>query len=436
MLKIYKMITKKYKSIFSYVAALAIGLLMVNCEQEDNTGFSTLDPTSPDLNITTSVTSVTLVENGSEYEFTASISEVQLVDVKLYAFQAGGTATLGADFTLDQSLVIPAGSTSVKGKITILQDDIKEPTETAQIKIGNNKTANATQASATMNFTILNYTEGDLMIDLSWAMSSATTDNSGEAIDPEDFADMRLLISSTPDNAGDVGEADDSGFETLVLAADTPNGVYYVVADFYDANSEIIRDLDLDLELNQGGKINGDLHNYPSAISNEFVCEANYFVMAKITKSGTTYTVEDVASNNIQNSTISWGGTDVKDYYAPDGWDSKVVTSIDCAGLFTISGLNAEWMSEVWGETIETEGVVYYTVDGSGNVTIDEQYIFTTSYSGSLYDYTVTATGTLDEVTGTLDLQYHLFQDGWSVDGYWFGAGGLTTPYFEANLVK
>jgi len=430
------MITKNYKSIFSYVTALAIGLLMVNCEQEDNTGFSTLDPTSPSLNITTSVSDVTIVEGDQVYEFTASISEVQLVDVKLYAFQTGGNATLGDDFSLTQSMVIPAGSTSAKGSITILQDELKEPTETAKIQIGNNKTANAAQASATMNFTILNYTEGDLKIALSWEMSETTTDNSGKAIDPEDFADMRLLISSTPDNSGDIGEADDAGFESFVIDSDTPNGVYYVVADFYDADSEIFRDLNLDLVFNEIGLINDDARNYASAINNTLVCEANFYVMAMITKSGDTYTIEDVRLNNMDSFIKIYSvGYDVLDYYEPvDGYASHIATGIDCTGAAVITGLNQEWMEGTWGEDIEEVGTVYYTVDDAGVVTIEEQYIFTTSYKGTLYPYTVTATGTLDEVTGELYLEYHLFQDGWSVDGYWFDAGGLTTPYFEAKV--
>jgi len=379
-----------------------------------------------------------LVEDNSTYEFTASISEVQLVDVKLYAFQADGDATLGDDFTLTQTLIIPAGSTSATGSITIIQDEILEPTETAKIQIGDNKTANASQSTAFMDFTILNYSEGDLDIALSWEMATPTTDDAGEEIDPVDFADMRLLVSSAPDNSGDIAQADGAGFESLILPADTPDGVYYVVADFYAADEVIFRDLNLDLVFNEIGLINDQAHDYASAINNTLVCEANYYVMAMLTKSGDNYTIEDVRLNNMDSYAIDWSvGYDVLDYYEPtDGYDSYIYTGIDCTGETVISGLNKGWMESTWGETIVEEGTVYYTVDDAGVVTIEEQYIFTTNYDGSLYPYTVTATGTLDEVTGELYLEYHLFQDGWSVDGYWYNAGGLTTPYFEAKVMS
>lgn len=430
------MITKINKSIFLYIAVITIGLFAVSCDQEDNDGYSTFIPTSPSLTVTTSVSNKTLIEDDSEYQFTATLSTAQLVDIKLKVFQIGGNATSGADYTVDGSLTIPAGSLSATGKIKILSDDLVEDKETVKIQIGDNTTANALLTPATMEFTILNYEDGDLAIDLSWAMSETTTDSSGEEIDPTDFADMRLVISSAPNNTDEIDNADGSSFESYVLNSDVPDGDYYVVADFYAANEEIIRTLDLDLTFNQAGLINDENYVFEGAIDNELICEANFFVLAKIIKSGESYTIEEVGINNFKNNEIIWGGTDVKDFYAPDGWPSHVITGIDCEGLLVISGLNQEWIYEVWGETIQQEGVVHYTIDTEGVVTIEEQYIFTTLYSGALYDYTVSGTGTYDEATGELNIQYNLFQDGWSVDGYWFGAGGLTTPYFEANLIK
>lgn len=428
------MITKNFKNTFSYITALAIGLFIAGCDQEENTDFSTFIPSAPTLTVTSSVNSARLIEDNSVYTFTATLSETQLVDVKLYVTQIDGDATLGLDYTVDGVLTIATGTLSASGKITILADDLVEETESVKIQIGGNKTANADLNSETMLFTILNYEEGDLAIDMSWDMAETTTDNSGVAIDPTDFADLRLLISSNPDNSGDIGEADGASFETLVLSSSTPNGEYYVVADFWSANSNIVRDINLNLNFNQAGVINDQHHNYASAINNDQVCAANYYVMAKITKSGDTFTIEDVRVNNMDSFAIDWNGNDAKGFYAPEGWPSHVVTGIDCTGGRVISGLNAEWMVEVWGETIEEEGVVYFTVDVDGIVTIEEQYIFTTLYSGTLYPYTVSGTGILDEGAGTLNIQYHLFQDGWSVDGYWFGAGGLSDPYFEARL--
>lgn len=420
------MITKNYKSIFSYLTALTIGLFLVGCDQEDNTGMSTYDPTSPSLEITISETNVILIEGNQEYTFTANISAAQLVDIKLYAYQVGGDAD-GDDYTIDGSIVIPAGSTSAKGKLKIVQDDILEETETLKIQVGDNRTANTSQNSAFMDYQILNYTEGDLVIDLSWAMAGATTDDSGEAIDPEDFADMRLLISSTPDNAGDIDEADGSGFESLVLSQDLPDGDYYIVTDFYDANSDIVRDLNLSLNLYQAGLINDDGYDFPNAISNLGTCDLNFYVMSKIIKSGTTYTYEDVSTQSYDLSVVNWAGTDV-DY------DSMVSTNVDCEGQIIFS-LCEGWMVDWWGEPIIERGNVYYTVDAAGIVTIESQYLYTTTFNDAVQeDYYINGTGTLDEATGTLNIQYYIIQDGWDLTEWMFDNGYSDNLYFEAIL--
>jgi hypothetical protein len=421
------MITKNYKSIFSYLAALTTVLFVVGCDQEDNTGFSTLEPTSPTLSVTTSVSSKSLIEDDSTYEFTATLSTVQLVDVKLFIMQVDGDATNGEDYTVDGSLVIPAGSTSAKGKITILSDNLIEATETVKIQIGDNRTANSTITPVFMEFTILNYTDGDLAIDLAWEMASTTTDNSGEVIDPTDFADMRLLISSEPNNTDLIDGADGGSFESLVLPANTPDGIYYVVADFYDANSDIVRDLNLSLELNQAGVINGDSYEFPAVINNANVCENNFAVLAKVTKSGNNYTFEYLGINNFENQIVSWLGTDA-DY------DSQVKTGVDCNGM-VISGLNAEWMLDFWGEIVTKAGTVYYTVNGAGIVTITNQFLYTTTYNGAVQpNYNISGTGTYNAVSGELYIQYYLDQDGFSPSNWAFSNGYQSTPYFEATL--
>ena len=94
-------------------------------------------------------------------------------------------------------------------------------------------------------------------------------------------------------------------------------------------------------------------------------------------------------------------------------------------------------MYEVWGEVIESEELVYYTVDASGTITIPFQELFTTSYNGSLYDYQVSGTGTYDNSgdVPVIHLEYVLEQDGFDVGAYWQGAGGMDTPYYIADLI-
>jgi len=419
---------KKMKKIFiKSLTFFSIGALIFSCTPEDYTGHSTSSPTSPNTSIALDFSSpVVLVEDDSVWEYTVSLSETQIVDVKLHVEQIGGTAD-SHDYEMTELVVIPAGYTTATAYIKILSDDLIEDTETLKVQIGDDRTANTTLAPVTVDFAILNYEDGDLVIDMAWDMSEPTTDTSGETIDPTDFADMILTVSTTPNFDGEIGNADGGSFETYVLDGDEPDGDYYILASFYAANEEIIRDLNLDLEFNQSGVINGDTYDYPSAINNASICENNFFVMTKITKMGTSYTFEDQSINNFINQQISYTGTDA-------GYDSQVSTGVDCAGM-TIAGLNAEWMFDFWGETIEEEGTVYWTVDDAGVVTIESQYVFTTDYSGDLYDYTVTATGTYNEATGELYLQYYLDQDGFSPSNWAFDNGYQDTPYFEATLM-
>ncbi|MDP3359547.1 MAG: hypothetical protein Q8S41_09380 [Lutibacter sp.] len=422
------MITYLNKNISWVLTLLTISFFMVSCDQEDNTGFSTLEPTSPTLSLTTSVSSKSLIEDDSVYEFTATLSTVQLVDVKLFITQVSGDATLGDDYTVDGSITIPAGATSAKGKIKILSDDLIEATEKVKIQIGDNTTSNATIVPVFMEFTILNYTEGDLALDLSWAMSATTTDNSGNVISPTAFADMRLLISTSPNNSDVILEADGGSFESLVLPANTPNGTYYVVADFYAANKTIVRNLDLSLELNQAGVINGDSYSYPAAISNLGICDLNFYVMTKITKVGNTYTFTDVSTQSYVYSTYSsWNGIDAD-------FDSQVSTKAICNGLY-IKGLNAGWMLDWWGEVVTVQTDVFASIDATGKVTIAKQFLYTTTYNGAVQpNYFVYGSGTYNQATGQLYIKYDLSQGTTTSLATAIMIYGWPTPYFEATL--
>ena len=421
------MIVKNYKNLFSYAAALAIGIFMVSCAQEDNTGYSTMVPTDPSVTIEPLSEVTTLIENNESFEFKVTLSEAQLVDIKVYATQIAGDATAGSDYEITSPIVISAGSLSGTGEVKILRDDVPEDTETLTIQIGNEKTANPElTVYGEMKFNILNYEDGDLDIAFSWAMTDATTDNSGVVIDPTDFADMRLLISTTPDNQNIVLGADGGSFEELVIPSTLADGEYYVVTDYYAANEDLMRSLDLELNLNQIGVIVDESSSYPQAITNaDGTCSLNYYVMMKITKSGETYTTENISTLSFDLTVTEYTGVDA-DY------DSQITTNEDCFGT-TMAGFNAEWMLDFWGETIIEEGTVYYTVD-AGVITIESQYVFTTEYNGAPYVYTISGTGTLDDATGDITLQYYLDQEGFSPSNWAFDNGYQDTPYFEAII--
>ena len=422
---------KFIKISFSFLALL----LMFSCESNDDyTGDSVVNATNPSLTVSLGFSNTeTLIEKEASYAFTVSISEAQIADVIVNLVQTAGTATAGSDFSMPSSVTILKGTMSTTSEITIHSDELVEETETVTIQIGLGNESNVNSvASETVTFNIANLTDGDLVVGMDWNASSTVTDNYGKEIGAYDLGDLRLLLS---DGTNILDAADGAVAETYTLVANAPDGVYYIVADFYDA-MDIPADLDITLTFDQVGTMNNVTSTFPSAINTNFNCANNFVTLTKITKVGTNYTLSDVGVNNIDSQAVSWGGIDTYDYYAPDGWDSKITTGVDCGGKL-IKGLNAEWMVNVWGESIESEALVYYTVDASGTITIPLQELFTTSWNGAPYDYQVSGTGTYDDSgdVPVIHLEYILQQDGWDVGDYWAGAGGMDTPYFVADLV-
>ena len=90
------------------------------------------------------------------YDYTVSLSEIQIVDIKLYIAQVGGTADAD-DLEMTSSIVIPAGYTTGNGSITVFADEEIEGDETAVIQIGDVRTANAAMTPVTVNINIVDY---------------------------------------------------------------------------------------------------------------------------------------------------------------------------------------------------------------------------------------------------------------------------------------
>lgn len=93
-------------------------------------------------------------------------------------------------------------------------------------------------------FNIVNLTERDLVVGMSWTASATTTNNPGNDIDAYEFRDMRLLLTDAP-YLNIIDSADGAGAETFILTNATLDGEYYLVADFYDAMCEIPAALDI-----------------------------------------------------------------------------------------------------------------------------------------------------------------------------------------------
>ncbi len=361
----------------------ALSAIIISCDPDEQTGFSVTTPSSPSVSIELDFSNPTLIEDDSEFTYTVSISEAQVVDVKLHVSQIGGTAD-SHDYEMTNLISIPAGYTSASGSITILSDELIEDTETLQIQIGSETTANAALAPATTEFTILNYTEGDLVIDMSWAIpftSESNNDNEGDEISATAFADLRLLISTTPDNAGVIGGADGGSFETAVLEGSTPDGTYYIVADFYAANEEIFRDIDLSMELNQAGVINGDSYSYPAALNNAVQCSDAYFVLAEVVKTGDSYAITSIGEN--QPPMDAEGDWTMVLYDAwGDGWDAAYLT-------VTIDGVATNYTCPAIGgpgDFVPTEFIISVPAGAAFSISYTAGSDYENEHAFDLYD--------------------------------------------------
>lgn len=420
----------KVKNILFSITLLAImGFVIASCDDEDNTGFSTLKVSVPTISITPEFsTPLALVENDTKYEYVVSLDMPQLVDIHLSVEQVDGTASAD-DYEITSTIVIPAGATTAKGSIKILSDSEIEETETLTIKIGDETTANATLTPITIEFSIQNLTADDLLIGLSWAASTPTTYDTGTEVDPLGLADMRLLITDNP-YTEIVDGADGAAFESYTMLGTMDDGEYLVVADFYAAMESPVRDLDLNLSFEQLGIVDPYSIDFTAAINTGTVCEFNYFILAKITKAGSTYTIEELGKNPPLTGT--WYGVDTELDYP-----SEVTTKLDCEGNLLITGLNFGWMWDFWGEEVVEEDFPIIVFDEvAGTVDIASQPYISTLWDGDLYPYSISGSGTYDNSGEypVMVINYVLDQDGFNLSEWAYDNGHEPNPYFTATI--
>lgn len=422
---------------YNLIALLAMVFLLSSCEDEDNTGYSELIKTNPTVTITgIPAGGYNLTETETVYTYDVTLSEAQISDISLYVTQIAGDATVGSDYEIvnaNSRVYIPANTTTAQLSIKVLRDEAIEAEETFTLQIGDERTANAEITPVTVEFTLGNYTSNVLTIDMSW--STDALDVIGLDLDADEVGDLRLLIF---DNTGTlVAEEDGAAFETYDAMDTLVDGVYSIAAAFYstidvgDYNEAVTFDVTLDFF--QPGVIDGSL-DFPAVFDNSFPCYDFRVYLATVTKAGDTYTYEEEISYSVPART-AWNGFDA--YTVFGDYPSFIETAPGCDGDLLIYGLNANWMYDFWGEVIMDEGDVRYEINEyTDEITIAEQYIFTTLYDGSLYPYTVSGTGTYDDsgVYPTMNIQYVLDQEGFDPSGWAFANGYQATPYFEANI--
>jgi hypothetical protein len=376
--------------------------LLLGCDNTDeNTGESSLSEINkPMVTIDYPYATVTNVtESNAKYPFTISIPQAVDWDVVLKIDVKGGTATNGEDYSVPEYINIPAGSTTGKAVIEIFEDEDIEETESFILVIGD-LAVNSIATPKEVTFNIANLTSGDLAITLSWDMSEPTTDNSGDAIAPTDFADLIFSLSSTPDNAGDIAVADGGSFEELIMESTLPDGTYYLSASFYAANEDIVRDLDLMLDFYQLGVGESSL-TFPSALNSGNSCSSIYYNLVEVTKSGESYTITEIGEITPVNAEPFIGtATVLVDDWADDYVDGEIEIE---AG----SNANEFYVRMYSNPYIDNPDTAYLIV------TIDPTTGNVTGVSSEPWDYgnvtPVTATGTVAVCTKTIDLTLDYF---------------------------
>ena len=420
-------------NIYKIALVLSAFVLAFACEDsEDYTGDSVSSPSSPALSVSLDfASSQSLVETEADYAFTVSLSQPQITAVVVYLeLLPSSTATEGDDFSFPHSVRIPAGATSVSDVITIHADDLIEETESASIKIGTGFEANVTATnSETVTFNIMNFTEGDLAVGLDWALATTITDNFGNEIGVYDAADLRLLLTAGPSVDQVLDGADGGAAETYVLDGAAPDGEYYIVADFYAA-TDISVDLDLTLSFDQAGVINGQTHEFTAALNTADFCADLHTVLAKVTKTGSSYAFEEVGEKSkidFSASAGTWSGDAT--WSAFFGYTSEVVTTLDADGSLWVNGVAFQWFQGFWGEVIVTNTPVQITSYDSctGDFVIAEQPYLTSTYNGDPQPaYGLSATGNLKDGAMTIYPIFH--QAGGTIEGTDFNGG---IPFVE-----
>ena len=388
--------------------------LCIACNTDDAQGDSTYNVPSPNLTVSLDfANSQSLVEAETTYGFTVTLSEAQVVDVVVYLTQIGGTATDGDDFSFPHSIRIPSGTTSVSDVITIHADDLIEDTETATIEITSGVEANvATISGQTVNFSITNLTSGDLAIGLDWAATGFQFPD-GSAFSPYDLADLRLLVSTGPNNTDLIGGADGGSAESWTMSSSTPDGEYYVVADFFTAMDETF-DIDLTLTFNQVGIINHQTHTFGGALNGNNSCGSVFYVLAKITKSGESYTFEEVGSNSPVTAAPFVGTATVT---ADDWADYSIGDTVEIE-----AGADAQefWIRSYTNPFITNTATAYMVV------TVDPLTADVTVQSNENFDYTgtpmdISGTGTVNACASSISLTINFWVPGSvGVSGYAF----------------
>jgi hypothetical protein len=248
---------------------------------------------------------------------------------------------------------------------------------------------------------------------------------------PDAAVNLRLVILKANQVTLAAPIVNTNTFEEFAAFNTLADGVYYVATDIAstinagDFNN--VFDISINLSFAQRGTLSYQLP-FPTVMTNKFNCSAYKTILAKVTKTGNTYTIAQAVSYIVPPPPAAlvgvWHGSDF-------GYPSTIVTSI-VGGNLLIDGVGTGWISDPagWGEvpqsTIPAKVVVNLC---AGTVTIANQKFMTTKYLGAVQpSYYIQGTGTFD-LSGAfpvMTLTYDFIQGGTSIASAGFGVKSFT----------
>jgi len=159
-----------------------------------------------------------------------------------------------------------------------------------------------------------------------------------------------------------------------------------------------------------------------------------YIEITETTSAGVTSAVKSVEvtvnpfcplTNGIADLVGTWSGIDGT-ASGDDPWDSMITSTVDGTTL-VLSGIGIPFIENFWGEGVIDGGSCNVTINPDGTLVIPRQYVYTTDWKGTPYDYDIVGTGNWDNcgATPTLVIHYDII---YSTDG---DADGLVALYSE-----
>lgn len=139
-------------------------------------------------------------------------------------------------------------------------------------------------------------------------------------------------------------------------------------------------------------------------------------------------------ANGLADLAGSWSCTETG-----PGYDyTSTITSVVNGTKLDMAGLGQEMIADFWGEPVVAGGTCIVTINPEGTVTIPRQYIYTTVYKGTNYDYEIMGSGTWDNcgASPSMVIEYDIYYPG-DTKGIaaTYSPSYFATPYMTATIV-